>query len=500
MLTVEETLARHEQRLDEWVELNLPELGRVPEENRYREVVSGETIESRPGVKEVLRRVESPSIKALLIVDPQRLSRGDLEDIGRLVKLLRYSNTLVLTLQYMYDLRDERDRKGFEQELERGNDFLEYQKRILNNGRLLSVQNGNYVGQLAPYGYRKILIKEGKKKCHTLEPDPNEAPVVKMIFDWYKSGMGVSRIIDRLYELGIRTRSGKVWAPTTLRTMLSNEHYIGRIRWFHKKTIKLVQDGEVIERRPLAEDYLVYPGKHPAIIDLETWDAVQAIRGSMPRNNKAGNLSNILSGLLYCECGKALKRHAYMVRGVERAQPRYNCPETKRCGTASVMCQEIIDEVKKVLVEAVEDFEVRVEEGTDDSIEVHRQLVARLEKRLAELEALEVSQWEKYTLDGMPKSVFEVLNKKVLTEKDEVQQALCTARDATPEPVDFEEKITTFREALELMNDPEAPAKEVNRLLKMCIERIVYSRPKNYAKHARWGTAEPFELDIKLKI
>ena len=47
-LTVEETLAKHEQRLDEWMDRNLPGMGPVPEENKYREVVSGETIDSRP--------------------------------------------------------------------------------------------------------------------------------------------------------------------------------------------------------------------------------------------------------------------------------------------------------------------------------------------------------------------------------------------------------------------------------------------------------------------
>lgn len=499
-LTVEEVLAKHEQMLDEWVERNLPGLGKVPEANRFREVVSGETIDSRPAVLEVLRLVESPEYKAIVIVEPQRLSRGDLEDIGRLVKLLRYSNTLVITLQYTYDLRDERDRDSFERELKRGNEFLEYQKRILNNGRLLSVQNGNYVGQKAPYGYKKAIIKEGKKKCHTLEPDPNEAPVVKLVFDLYKQGNGVSRIIDKLMELGIRSPQGTIWAPTTIRTMLSNEHYIGKVRWYHKRTIKSVQDGRVIERRPIAEEYLVFPGKHPAIVDIETWDAVQAIRGKMPRNKKAGNLSNVLAGLLFCSCGKALKRHSYIVKGVERAAARYNCPETKWCGNASCTCAEILDEVKRVLSEAIEDFEIRVEKGTDNSVEVHRQLVARLERRLSDLETLEESQWEKYTLEGMPKNIFEKLNEKVLTEKAEVQQALCTAKDSIPEPIDFEEKITTFRLALELLNSPDAPIKEVNMLLKSCIERITYSRPKTHGKHARWGTDSPIELDIKLKV
>jgi hypothetical protein len=499
-LTVEEVLANHEQMLDEWFERNYPGKDKVPEANRFREVVSGETLDSRPRVLEVLRKVESPRAKAVMCADPQRLSRGDLEDIGRLVKLLRYSNTIVITLGYTYDLRDERDRDSFERELKRGNEFLEYQKRIMNNGRLLSVQNGNFIGQHAPYGYRKVEVREGKKKCFILEPHPDEAPVVKLVFDLYLQGLGAERISDRLAELGVRPPRGKRWAGTTLRTMLGNEHYLGKVRWERKKTVKTVENGVVISRRPVAEEYLVFPGKHPAIIDQETWDAVQAKRGTIPRNKKASNLSNPLSGILFCSCGRAMARHTYVRKGKTAAAPRYQCRDQKYCDNASCVADDLIAEVKRALLEALEDFDVRVETGTDDSIEVHRQLVVRLERRLAELEALEVSQWDKYTQEGMPKHIFDLLNQKALAEKAEVQDALCTARGAIPEPVDFVEKAATFRAVLEMLDDPDAPVKELNALMKACIERITYSRPKKQGKSSRWETGEPFTLDITLKV
>ena len=98
LLTVEEVLEKHEQMLDDWVSRNLPDAGRIPEENRIREVVSGETLDSRPGMLDLLRRVESPRVKAIICTEPQRLSRGSLKDIGHIVELLRYSNTIVITL------------------------------------------------------------------------------------------------------------------------------------------------------------------------------------------------------------------------------------------------------------------------------------------------------------------------------------------------------------------------------------------------------------------
>ena len=130
LLTVEEVLSKHETILDEWAEKHLG--GKIPEENRFREVVSGETIADRPEIQKVLKLIESPKYKAVLIVEVQRLSRGDLEDAGRLIKLFRYSNTFAITPPKTYDLRDEYDRDMFERELKRGNEFLEYQKKIMN--------------------------------------------------------------------------------------------------------------------------------------------------------------------------------------------------------------------------------------------------------------------------------------------------------------------------------------------------------------------------------
>ena len=166
LLTVEEVLQKHETILDEWDERHLGAL--VPEANRFREIVSGETIKERPEINKVLRLIESPKYKAVKVVEPQRLTRGDLEDIGRIMKLLKHTNTYIITPERMYDRRDEYDWNAFEAELKRGNDYLKYTKKILNRGRLISVSQGNFIGSIAPHGYNKIWVTEGKRKCPTL--------------------------------------------------------------------------------------------------------------------------------------------------------------------------------------------------------------------------------------------------------------------------------------------------------------------------------------------
>lgn len=499
-LSVSEVLSKHEQMLDDWVQRNFPGGRTIPEENRYREVVSGETIDSRPMVQELLRRIESPRVKAVLIVEPQRLSRGDLEDIGRLVKLLRYSNTIVITLQYSYDLRDERDRDMFERELKRGNEFLEYQKRIMGNGRLLSVQNGNFIGQKPPYGYRKVVIKDGKRKYHTLEPDPDRAPIVKMIFEMYASGTSASQIARTLRNLGITTADGGKWRTSSVRHILTNDHYIGMVHWNKRKTVKVVEDGDVIATRPRSHDYLSYPGKHPAIIDKELWDSVQAIKGTLPPvKDKAKNV-NPFAGLVFCRCGARMSRRQYMNKGIERCSPRLLCENQTECGTASCTLSEFTDSVIEALEKAIADFDLKLESEPEESAALQERIIDQLEKRLEELDRLELAQWDKYTREGMPKHIFDQLNRDVTQEKESVLKELQTAKEAVPKKIDYAKKRETFATAANSLRDPDVSVKEKNLLLKQCIAKIVYSRKKKDSDNRRFGTPEPLELDFYFKV
>ena len=476
LLDVTEVLERHETMLDEWAEKNLG--GKVPEENKFREVVSGETIDSRPRLLDLLKKIESPKIKAILIVEVQRLGRPDLEDIGRLSKLFRYTNTLIITPTKTFDLRNEYDREAFERELMRGNEYLEYTKKIMNRGRLLSVQQGNFIGNKAPYGYRKITVTEGKKKCHTLEIVPEEAEVVRMIFDMYiNQDMRPATIAHKLNEMGVPTSTGSLWGQDTLRTMLTNDHYIGKVRWNWRKTLTIVEDGEIKKIRPKTDfdEYLVYDGKHPAIIDEETFYAVREKKGKVSKAPKKTKVRNMFSGLLFCQCGRSMSlRHANSVK----AAPRLSCEKQYYCKTTSCLYSEMIDEIRGALQRGVDDLELRIKNDDVDSRRLHETQIRRLKLKLEELERKELSQWEKYSEEKMPKEIFDKLNAKVLKEKDEIQQALCVAYESLPDIIDYQEQLDNFKAALAGIDDPNLTPEKKNKLLKACIVRITYNRDK----------------------
>jgi hypothetical protein len=527
LLTVEEVLAKHEQILDEWAERNLGE--KIPEENKYREVVSGETIADRPEVQKVLKEIESPKRKAILIVEVQRLSRGDLEDAGRLIKLLRYTNTLVITPQKIYDLRDEYDRDAFERELKRGNEYLEYQKKIMNRGKLLSVSQGNYVGSEPPYGYDKIWVTEGKRKCPTLSINEEEANVVRMIFDMYvNQDMGRPSICYRLDELGIKPPRGQNWSQSALKDLLENVHYLGKVKWNWRKTVTIVEDGKIIKTNPKSKigEYLIYEGKHPAIISAELFNAAREKQGRTHRAKASTKVRNPLAGLVYCQCGRAMTLRTYKAHN---GAPRLICADQAHCHTGSCTFEEMMNHVVEVLRNCIADFEFRIKNDDGNAMKLHEKLLKQLEKKMQELEAKELAQWEAQShpdpTQRMPPHIFAMLNEKLLKEKEEVKEAMCNARKSMPTPVDYRETVVRFQEALDALLNPEVDAQTKNRLLKACIERIDYNRetPQRIKREKRrrgkrvtidgkrvyipipdplterW-TNPPMEIDIKLKV
>lgn len=523
-LTVEEVLEKHERQLNEWAERNL---GRqIPEKNKFREVGSGETIDSRPEIQKLLKMIESPKIKGVLIKEVSRLGRPSLKEIGILSELFQYSNTLIITPERVFDLRNKYDKDAFEREMMRGNEYLEYFKEIQQNGRFASVAAGNFIGSIPPFGYDKIWVAEGKKKCPTLQIKESEATIVRMIFDMYvNQNIGVNNIANKLDAMNIKPPRSEYWASDSIRDMLENEHYIGKVRWNWRKTIAIVENGEVKKKRPKTKigEYLVYDGRHEAIVTEEIFYAAREKMGKNPRTKPSTKLVNPLAGLLFCQCGRAMTMRTYKSRD---SVPRYHCGAQVHCNTGSCTCSDLIDRICDILKQCIEDFEVRLASNTGDSAKLHAKLIKNLEKQMKDIKERELSQWEQQShpdpSQRMPAEIFKQLNERLLKEKEEVQQALCNAYESMPEPVDFEEKIVKFRDALEALKNPDVDAEVKNNLLKACIERIDYKREKQqriksqqvkyYDKDLKktrhksplpvggnW-TQPPIEIDVKLKV
>ena len=482
LLTDAEVLERHSKMLEEYAIKHLG--GPIPPENKYMEIGSGESLKDRPEITRLLKDIEDPEVQAILVVDVQRLSRGDLEDAGRLIRLLRYTNTYVITPMKTYDLRNEYDRDAFERELKRGNEYLEYFKKIQARGRLASVKDGNYIGSVAPYGFDRHTIENGKKIYHTLKERKDQADVVRMIFHWYcTEDIGVTAICRRLEELGVKTKTGcDNWEPSIIFSILENVHYIGCVRWNWRKTLKIIEDQEIRKLRPKAKinEYLIFEGKHDGIVSEELFYQAREIKGKRHRTKRDLTLKNPFSGIMYCACGSKIGYNTYRKHGVEYAPPKLVCNNQVRCKTGSADFYEIYEDICNIIRDCIQDFELRIKDNKDDSFKLHRDLVKRLETKLKELEKKEIEQWEaQYDTDEtkrLPPHIFKVLNEKVLKEKDEINKALAKAKDSMPRPVDYRDELKKFKDAIDMLEDDDVDAKTKNQYLKNIIDKIVYER------------------------
>ena len=266
-----ETLARHEKMLIELARRYGFSIGKI-----YREIVSGESIEARPVVQELLKDVESGRWKGVLVVEVERLARGDTMDQGRVAKSFKFSNTKIITPIKIYDPNDEFDEEYFEFGLFMSRREYKTINRRLQRGRVSSVKEGKYVGSIAPFGYDRVKLV--KDKGYTLAKN-DEAPVVEKMFQIYAyNEIAINEVVRRLNLAGFKPRKAKEWTISAVKDILSNPIYIGKIRWDSRKTVKEYKNGKIVNTRPRNENYTLCDGLHEPIIDMETWNIVQEKR------------------------------------------------------------------------------------------------------------------------------------------------------------------------------------------------------------------------------
>lgn len=266
-----ETLARHEKMLIELARRYGFSIGKI-----YREIVSGESIEARPVVQELLKDVESGRWKGVLVVEVERLARGDTMDQGRVAKSFKFSNTKIITPIKIYDPNDEFDEEYFEFGLFMSRREYKTINRRLQRGRVSSVKEGKYVGSVAPFGYDRVKLV--KDKGYTLAKN-DEAPVVEKMFQIYAyNEIAINEVVRRLNSAGYKPRKAKEWTISAVKDILSNPIYIGKIRWDSRKTVKEYKNGKIVNTRPRNENYTLCDGLHEPIIDMETWNIVQEKR------------------------------------------------------------------------------------------------------------------------------------------------------------------------------------------------------------------------------
>lgn len=485
--SVEEVLEKHYRILQNYATEKLG--GEIPEHCVFREVVSGETIQDRPEMLRLLDLIQHGNVTGVLVVDPQRLSRGDLSDCGTIIRAFRYTDTEIITPSKTYDLSDKFDRKFFEMELMRGNDYLEYVKEIMNRGRIASVSDGNFIGSVAPYGYDKV--KAGRS--YTLAPN-TEADTVRLIFSlWVNDGLGSTTIANRLDSLHIRPRKNSSWSNASIRDILKNPVYIGKIRWNWRKTVKKYENGEIVSSRPKSakEDWILVQGKHEPLISDELFQASLDRFGSLPKTKARSGLVNPFAGIMHCSCGRPM-----IYQPQKKSAARLHCAYQMRCGNRSATYQEVEEEVLITLRGIIADLSEQLDDPKKNESRSYGSVVKALQKELNELETQQERLYEFLEKGIYTSEVFVQRNAVLAKRRQEISSALSEAQSQETNELSIQDKIIALKDAITIMEDSSSSAESKNKILKSVIRDIVYHRETKIRD--KWHSV-PFELDVFLK-
>lgn len=504
-----ETLARHERAL-----LDLAKRLKLPIKQIYREIVSGETISARPIMQILLSEVEKGQWDGVLVMEVERLARGNTIDQGVVADAFKYGGCKIITPMKTYDPANEYDEEYFEFGLFMSRREYKTINRRLQRGKLASVLEGKYVGSIPPYGYKIIKVKNGKG--NTLEVSPDEAPIVKMIFEYFTKGiilddgtykrLGCRAISIELNKRGIPgPKNGNKWTQSSIRGIVENPTYIGKIKWNYRAVVKTASNGTIKHSRPRLNqnNKILVDGLHPAIIDESTFNqASELIRGYTPHATGLNQeIKNPLAGLLRCgKCGHAMRRRP---AGTRQKIDALICDNPYCDNIASY--QYIVEEkLISALHSWLDGYKIDSSETNtsefESSLEAKIQMISALENQYKKLIEQNDNIYTFYEQEIYTTDVFlersKLIAEKLTENRDavkKIQQEIEHEKQIQQERESFMPKLQHTLDIYECIDDVATK----NQMLKDLLEKVEYTKT---VKGKKGEKCEDFSLKIYPKL
>ena len=329
--------------------------------------VSGTSGETRKGFLAMLDEAKSPqhTWQSILVWDIKRFGRMSSDEVGYYRWLFKQAGVeIIYTAEGFTGTSGDRFLRFFKQEAAR-DESATLSKAVIR-GLVSLAEQGWWPGGMAPYGYdlgyydrsgklfqivrntedgdklvldpagrivrtvsRGQKVKASDTEHVRLLPSLRErVQILRQVFRWYAGGsqLGFKAIADRLNRQGVPSPKGKGWGLSSIRAMICNEAYIGRIVWnrramgkFHRIANRREVERDGCGRRRLEwnapEDLIVYEDAHEPLIDRVTFERAQRIlkeRGDQAHaagflTGKAKVSPYLLSGLIQCgACGGSM--------------------------------------------------------------------------------------------------------------------------------------------------------------------------------------------------
>lgn len=314
--------------------------------------ISGETLDQRPGIQQLLKEVAAGGYGVVLSVELERFSRSQsLFDWLTLKQVFRQAGVKFGTPGQLYDPADVED--DFLSDLFGSLSKREKAKLLARTrrGKLEAARQGRYLTAIAPFGY---ALRDGQ-----LVACEEEAKIVRYIFTLAREGHGIREIARTLAREGIPTprqmrgdkRAGARWAKSSVLKILSNPLYSGVGHWNRRK-----REGSKHVWRPESEWIAL---KVPAIVPSDMREFVQRrLRENAVFVRRNQNRVYLLKGVLNCaECGGRM--YGVPFHGVRY----YRCAKRPACKSHSVKAAELESLVWGEVVRAVRQPQLVAEEA-----------------------------------------------------------------------------------------------------------------------------------------
>ena len=470
-VSVEETLNRHRKILESFCKerrLNVVET--------LEEVVSGESLSSRPKMLRLLELINTGMYAGVVCIDIERLSRGSSLESGYIMQVLQANNCKIITPSKIYDLQNESDEQFTDMKFMFSRYELKTITKRLVRGRNQSASEGKFLGSVAPYGYR--IYKLPGIKGNSLRIEPSEAEIVRLVFDMYgEQGIGYNTIAYQLNEMHVPSQTG-TWGQTSITNILNNEVYLGMIRWKHEPTKRIVKDGMLAKKRVTSKDYELYEGLHEPIITQEQWDQVKAKQRE--RNHasvhKDKKLMNPFATILFCEkCGAVMKRN--VPAKSQNTSPWYRCP-TRGCDCRTIKCDFVEDAVIKAMEKWLAEYTIKIETEQSPQTDPTETALSFVRDQLVELQM----QQDKIC-EYLEKGVYtvEMFTKRNDTLTREIQKQRAAESDLLKKQSSQSETKSAEAEIIPttqhiLDSYPRLSVAEKNSLWKIVMEKITIFR------------------------
>ena len=403
--------------------------------------ISG-TCFDRPGFLAMMKEVEAGNVEYLCIKDMSRMGRDYLK-VGQIMEILRQRGVRLIAINDGVDsARGDDDFTPFR------NIMNEYYARDTSRKIRSTFQSkgksGKHLTGTVIYGY---LWNEARDQWLV---DPEAADVVKRIFAMTIDGYGPYQIASKLKSEKVLIPSAYLaqhgegvnknktfkdmygWGSSTICNILEKREYLGHtINFKTRKHFKDKKSHYVPE-----DEWTIFENTHEAIIDQQTFDLVQKIRGNVRRYPDGWGETAPLTGLLYCaDCGG--KMYVHRTNNGKRIS-QYTCSQYTKvpCGTLCKTQHRINEDVVLSLVsemlKAIAEYAkhdraefvrvVQEAQSSQQTAEVRKQRtrLATAKQRVSELEVLLCKIYEDNILGKLSDSRYATLDAQYEKEQSEL--------------------------------------------------------------------------------